>query len=698
MGLDQNQENQNVEKNEAQAETIRVNVELLNELMIYAGELVLTRNQLMRLTSDLTKKIPGLNSVLQDIDLTTSTLQEKIMNTRMQPLSLVFSRFPRMIRDIMLQNNKKIKMETTGNDINLDKSVIENLFNPLSTIIHYIASKVIENPVARNKKGKDEFGRILLKAYQEGGKVNIDVIDDGESMESDHIIQDCLERQLVADADAVRMNRKEIHNLIFRDGYTRFNARLEEGEQETSLYEAKLTLEKIGGTITVESDYGKHNIINIKLPLTLVIIPSIIVTVQKLNFAIPQVSLQEIVRLQADDKEHRIEMVNNSPVLRLRNKLLPILYLSDVLTLPRIPSEDGATRIMVLQHDENEFGLVVDEIFDHEEIVVKTIPHFFKNTPCYSGTTIMGDGSVALILDVGGISAKGKLDFGGMKEHKNEMQEETKQDDIQSLLLFENANNEYFAFNLDLIKRIEKVKINDIEKVGSKEYMEHEGKSMRIVRLEEFLPVRVPETETEEVYVIIPKLVETPIGIMCRQIIDSMQVSVVIDVESITAKGMIGSALIKGMLVLFPDIYELIEMADPEKAVTYRVRKDKKYKMLLVEDTPFFRSLEKNYFESAGFQVDIAFDGLDGIKKAQTGSYDILVVDIIMPRMDGYEFMHTIRKDERYKKTPAMALTTLSNEESKEKAIQVGFDAYEIKIHKERLLETIKTLLTQSKE
>ena len=679
-----------------QNDTIRVNLSLLDELMIYAGELVLARNQLLRLTTDLTRQIPGLSSVLQDVNLTTSILQEKIMNTRMQPISLVFSKFPRIIRDLQMHNSKKIKFDTLGNEINLDKSVIENLFDPLAILMHYIIEYDLEESAKRLESSKDETSHLILKAYHEGGKVNVDIISDGLGLDSEKIIKKAKEFGILTESETERLSKKEIYNLILSHDFFTFNVKLEDGEKEVTLQDARIMLEKIGGTVNIDSENGLSTVISIKLPLTLVIIPSIIITVNDLNFAIPQVSLQEIVRIRKDDPEHKIETVNDAPVLRLRNKLLPILYLWKVLHMKEPKAIDDTTRIMVLRHDDNEFGLVVDEIFDHEEIVVKTIPHFFKDTLCYSGTTIMGDGTVALILDVNGISRKGNLNFTGLKEQTvSDDIEDKVREDTQNLLLFENAANQFFALNLDLIKRIEKVKISDIDKVGQKEYIEHEGKSLTIIRLENFLPVNAPDFEQDEIYVIIPKAVENPIGIITRKIVDSVSVNIQIDTESIMARGLIGSSLMKDKLVLFPDIYELIEMAEPEKMQQYRLRDSHKMKMLLVEDTPFFRSLEKNYFESAGFEVDLAIDGMDGYKKAMSKNYDIFVVDLVMPRMDGYQFVENIRKSDNFKNTPAIALTTLTSNESKEKAFKAGFNAYEIKLHKEKLIETVKKLLNK---
>ncbi|HOE91917.1 MAG TPA: chemotaxis protein CheW, partial [Candidatus Cloacimonadota bacterium] len=421
-----------------------------------------------------------------------------------------------------------------------------------------------------------------------------------------------------------------------------------------------------------------------------------------MHFALPQVSLKELVRVKNDDENRKIEKVNESPVLRLRNKLLPIIYLSEVLGIEEKHGDSEITRVLVLKHDLNEFGLVVDEIVGVEEIVVKSIPLFFKNTNCYSGTTIMGDGSVSLILDISGLANKAGLNFASIREQEKalDIDEDIAVGDSsehQDILLFENAEEEYFALNLDLIKRIEKLYDDDFELVGEKEYIEHENKSLRVIRLEHFLPVKARQEQQDFRYVIIPKLLENPIGIVAHKIIDSLSTKIHIDTENITSKGLIGSALLDDKLVLFPDIYQIVELAEPEKSLLKMNNKNSKYRILIVEDTSFFRTLEKQYFESAGFKVDTAIDGLDALKKITKTNYDLFVVDLLMPRMDGYEFTREVRKNAKFINTPCVAVTTLTSDESRAKAKDAGFDAYEIKIHKEKLIETVTSLLHAEK-
>lgn len=686
-----------------QKETLRVSVALLNDLMTFAGELVLARNQLLSLASDAAKTIPGLPAVLQDIDMTTSVLQEKIMNTRMQPVSLVFNKFPRLIRDMEIKLKKKFKLEIIGNEVDLDKSIIENLSDPLTHLVRNCADHGIEMPEERVKAGKTEYGNVWLKAYHEGGKVNIDVVDDGYGIDTKIVLKKAIEKGVVSEAEAARMTEKQMMEIIFAPGFSTAKVVSDVSGRGVGMDVVRTNIEKLGGSVSLDSKIGHGTTVNLKLPLTLAIIPSLIVKVEKMHFALPQVALKELVRVKTGDKNRRIEMVNDAPVLRLRNKLLPIIYLHEVLGMKRETEVNSeVTRVLVLQYDENEFGLVVDEILGNEEIVVKSIPRFFKNSLCYSGTTIMGDGTVALILDIAGIAVKSKLNFISLKEQSKQSKEKDIDEqhvdrELQNLLLFENAEDEYFALNLDLIKRIEKIDLKDIENVGEKDYIEHEGKSLRIIHLEHFLPVRTREKASDFLYVIIPKMIENPLGIVAHRIIDSIQVDTHIDTESIMAKGLIGSSLINQDLVLFPDIYEMVEMAEPERAIKMRTEKSVKLNILLVEDTPFFRTLEKQYLESAGYKVTVAVDGLDALKILKSKDFDIFIVDIIMPRMDGFTFAEEVRKNSKYDHTPIIALTTLVNEESREKAKAIGFDAYEIKLHKEKLLETVKTLIDANK-
>jgi two-component system chemotaxis sensor kinase CheA len=678
-------------------ETLRVHVSLLNDLMTLAGEMVLARNQLLRMTESFAKDIPGLPSVLQDINMTTTLLQGKIMDTRMQPISAIFNKFPRVIRDMSKMLNKKIHLDITGNEVDLDKSIIENLSDPLTHLIRNSGDHGIEMPEERKKLGKNETGTIWLKAYHEGGKVNIDVIDDGRGLDPKKLVAKAIQKGLITEQDVKHMSKKDIHALIFKPGFSTADKVSDISGRGVGMDVVRTNIEKLGGSVSIDSELGQGTTINLKLPLTLAIIPSLIINVQDMHFAVPQIALKELVRLRQGDDGKQIEYVNNSPVLRLRNKLLPIVYLEEVLKLPKVEKKDKSTRILVLQQDENEFGLVVDEIFDSEEIVVKSIPRFFSESRCYSGSTIMGDGSVALILDITGIAIQSNLKFIDEKLNSNSADDTDKEDEssneLQNLLLFENAPNELFALNLDLIKRIEKLPITEIDKVGEKEYIIHEGKSLMVVRLEHFLPVRTAPDSDDDIYVIIPKLVENPIGIIAHKIIDAVEVDAKIDTENITAKGMIGSALINKEIVLFPDIYEIVEMADPEKSHKFKSSENNKFKILLIEDTPFFRTLEKQYISSAGYTVDTAVDGFAGLKKASQNKYDLFIVDIIMPRMDGMEFVKSIKRDPRLNNIPTMALTTLTNEETKQQAFDAGFDEYEVKVHKEKLLRKIKDLL-----
>jgi len=685
-----------------QKETLRVSVSLLNDLMAFAGELVLARNQLLRMASDAAKNVPGLSAVLQDIDMTTSVLQEKIMNTRMQPISLVFNKFPRMIRELGTKLNKKLQLETTGNEVDLDKSIIENLSDPLTHLVRNCADHAIELPEDRLKKGKPEVGTVWLKAYHEGGKVNIDVIDDGAGIDAKKVLRKALEKNVITEADAKKLTEKQILELIFAPGFSTADQVSDVSGRGVGMDVVKTNIEKLGGSVSLDSKPDHGTTVNLKLPLTLAIIPSLIIKTENMHFALPQVALKELVRVKKGDTHRRIEKVNESPVLRLRNKLLPIVYLNEVLGISKRNEDLEITRVLVLKHDINEFGLVVDEIVGNEEIVVKSIPHFFKTSTCYSGTTIMGDGSVSLILDISGIANKAKLNFNSIKEQekaiKVEEEIETKVSaEHQNILLFENAEQEFFALNLDLIKRIEKLENSKFEMVGEKEYIEHENKSLRVVRLDHYLPVRSRQSQNEFRYVIIPKLLETPIGIIAHKIIDSLSAQIHIDTENITSKGLIGSALLDNKLVLFPDIYQIVEMAEPEKTSLKTHNENAKYKILVVEDTSFFRTLEKQYFESAGYVVETAFDGLDALKKIASKHYDLFIVDLLMPRMDGYEFTREVRKNAKFINTPCIAVTTLTSEDSRIKAKEAGFDAYEIKIHKDKLLDTVKLLLNAEK-
>jgi two-component system chemotaxis sensor kinase CheA len=471
----------------------------------------------------------------------------------------------------------------------------------------------------------------------------------------------------------------------------------------------------------------------------LAIIPALIVACQERRFAIPQVSLDELVRLQANNASRKIEKIQGKDVLRLRDKLLPVIRLSDVLKInpqytdpetaikmsdrrnniadrrqnsdnsdddQRIATKDrrqsvqSAINIVVLKESGHQYGLIVDRMVDSEEIVVKPLSGYLKNCKCYSGATIMGDGRVAMILDASGITELANLRFNDLLEEEQRHSETVRSESIkeaQTYLLFRNKGSEFLALNLSLVSRIETISQNDIENIGNKEYLKYDNYSMRVIRPSNFMPVRQSESQNGTSYVIIPKLVKHPIGIITDVVLDVVESSATIDTTNITGTGVQGSMIVDDKLVIIIDIYSLFETAEPDiYKTTINTSNLNGKKILLAEDTSFFKTLECNYLESMGCVVDTVDNGKQAMEKLSNDSYDLVLTDIQMPIMNGIELTRQIKKIPGLQNMPIVALTSLQDEKTEQLCLEAGTNAYEQKLDKEKLFTTLNNIFEKA--
>ena len=681
-------------------ETIRVSLPLLDDLMNLAGEMVLARNQLLRLGSQLTKESPNLNSVLQNINHITSDLQEKVMRTRLQPVGNIFTKFNRIVRDLGKKLEKEIDLTISGEDVELDKSILEVLSDPLTHIIRNCADHAIETPSEREAAGKKRRGHVLLQASHVGGQVLIEIADDGRGIDPKKIVAKAIEKNVISPEEAKELSEKQALLLIFKPGFSSAEKVSDVSGRGVGMDVVKTNIEKVGGSVEIESVVKRGTKIYLKLPLTLAIVPSMIIGSGGRTFAIPQENLEEIVNI---GEKVKIEKVRESEVIRLREKLLPIVRLNKLLGLPekteektRFPNQVEGF-VMVLKIGENSFGLLVDQLLESEEIVVKPLSEYLQNEPCYSGATIMGDGRVAMILDVTGIATVAELDF----NQNNALEEDlvknvNDQSERQSILLFANSTTEQFAINLQMVSRIEKVTAEQINHIGGQHFLTYQDSSLRVIHLHEHINTTPPASTPKQLYVIIPKLVTHPIGIIAHEIIDTMSINSELDKNSFAeGKGTIGTIVINKRMTIFVDIYSLFEIVAPE---IYKRRNQAtdiaNKRVLLAEDTAFFREVETRYLSSIFHSVDVVNHGQDAWKRLQKKEYDLLITDIEMPLMNGFQLAKNIREDARYDRMPIIALTSLSSEENVEKGYNAGIDAYQTKLDKESLLKTIHALLS----
>jgi len=471
---------------DAAPETIRVGVNLLDKLMTLVGELVLARNQLLQFAN--TIESPGLHAVSQRMDLIATELQEEVMKTRMQPIGNIWGQFPRTVRDVALGCHKEVAIEMEGKETELDKTIIEAIKDPLTHLVRNSVDHGIELPEDRVKAGKEPAGRLILRAFHEGGQVNIEISDDGAGLDRERIRQKAIERGLITGEQAARMSEREIFNLIFLPGFSTAEKVTNVSGRGVGMDVVKTNVEKIGGTVDLQSALGRGTTVRVKIPLTLAIIPALVVTCGGERYAIPQVSLLELVRLEADHARTAIEMVHGAPVYRLRGRLLPLVYLARELKLAAREdagnTEEAAVNIVVLQADERQFGLVVDQINDTEEIVVKPLRKQLKTVKTFAGSSIMGDGRVALILDVLGLAQRANV-VGETRERARveKNKEAAAGTERQTFLLFAGLGDSRMAIPLSTLARLEEFPISQVEMSGSQWVTQYRGQILTLIRL-----------------------------------------------------------------------------------------------------------------------------------------------------------------------------------------------------------------------
>ncbi|MFN2343412.1 MAG: chemotaxis protein CheW, partial [Desulfonatronovibrio sp.] len=693
-------------------ESLRVHVSLLENLMNLAGELVLSRNQLVQAISTDDERSVGLAG--QRIDLVTSELQEAIMLTRMQSVANIFNKFPRVVRDLSQDLGKDIDLVLEGKDVELDKTIIEGLSDPLTHLVRNSADHGIETPDVRIAAGKKPQGQIILKAFHAAGQVNIEILDDGKGIPIDKIMDKALSKGLITEEQVKSMTVKDKNHLIFLPGLSTADQVSDVSGRGVGMDVVKSNLDRLGGQVDIESEEGKGTSIRIKLPLTLAIIPSLLISVAKDRFAIPQVNVDELIQLPPNLVSERIEKVGNAKVLILRGELIPLMDLSEVLKLDGtgkstdfgsnithinsaknksqseeeskkelsekdIQSEDeqktglenkGEVDIVVVSAGSFKYGLVVDELHDSVEIVVKPLGRHLKSCEGYAGATIMGDGRVALILDVVGLARLAELTSVAGSEKARELakqkENELENEDRQSLFLFNNGKKEYCAVPLDLVARVELINADQIEIAGGKKVIQYRGGNLPIFALEEVAKVDPLKLEGELV-VIVFFMSGHEIGLLASPPVDAVESSIKIDDFTLKQPGISGSIVLNGRTTLIVDIFEFMETLNPhwftKREVSQVVEEQGSRKILLVEDSDFFRAQVKKFIEGEGYEVakaaedgQIAWDYLN----ANPDEISLVVTDLEMPVMDGFELTELIKNDDRFRHLPVLALTSLA--------------------------------------
>ncbi|MFM2152718.1 MAG: hypothetical protein RL199_1153, partial [Pseudomonadota bacterium] len=548
--------------------TVRVDVTVLDRLMNLVGELVLARNQVLQFTA--TQSDPGFLATSQRINALTTELQEGVMKTRMQPIDNVWSKFPRVVRDVAGALKKQVSLQMEGRETELDKTIIEAIRDPLTHLIRNAIDHGIETPEKRLKAGKPATGTLHLRAYHEGGQVNIEIIDDGNGIPPEVIKRKALEKGLVSPERIARMSDRDIVNLIFLPGFSTAEKVTNVSGRGVGMDVVKTNIEKIGGTVDVQSRPGQGSTFKLKIPLTLAIVPALMVEAGRERFAIPQVSLLELVRLEKEDAEKTVEFVQGVPVYRLRGDLLPLVYLSKELALDSQGSEDGALSIVVLQADGTPFGLVVEDIRDTEEIVVKPLGKLLNGLASFAGATIMGDGRVALILDVLGLaqragivaSMRDQLVDAGRKGAAAEEQEK------QTVLVFKVGESDRMAIPLAEVARLEELPTSAIELLSGRSFVQYRGGVMPLVRVSRLVaPDEPPIVDGDKLHIVVHQRGGLNVGLVVDGILDIVEEALHVQTE-MARNGVAGCAVVQGRVTEVLSLPDLVAAAAVRSAAT----------------------------------------------------------------------------------------------------------------------------------
>jgi two-component system, chemotaxis family, sensor kinase CheA len=754
-------------------DTLRVNVNLLENLMNLASEMVLSRNQLQN--AILRGDMQSIKASSQRVNLTTSELQETIMMTRMQPIGNILNKFSRVVRDLARERNKEINLEIFGKDVELDKTLLEGLSEPLTHMVRNAVDHGIEDQDQRLALGKNRAGKIILRAQHIAGQVVIEISDDGKGIDTQKVALSALKKGLVSEEKLKLMSEAEKRGLIFLAGLSTAEKVTDVSGRGVGMDVVKTNLDRLGGKVDIESQLGKGTTFRITLPLTLAIIPSLLVSVNKEKFAIPQIAISELIHVSAAQTKNRIEAIGDAEVLILRDKLVPILRLADVLGMNRIyedplkgefqpdrrmlisdrrskhtdpflsaDAETGDTGVSISpaplgkvgevtspQTDEKrstpdrrfhassdieivvintgvmEYGLVVDELHDTFEIVVRPLGQHLKKCSQYTGASVLGDGKVALILDASGLAASTQLtslagSARAMQLQAQEKENDDRQKDHVALFLFHNAPEEYCAVPLVMVERIEHINRSQIERSGNRRTMQYRGQSLPLLCLKD--TAQVGEfAETAELVVIVINLAGRSMGLLAARPVDVIEAALAIDTTTHRQKGVSGSCIVGKNTTLLIDINEIAADVLGEKYSQSRPLAEQSKPLqtaagnspaviLLVEDSNFFRNQVSKYLEAEGYRVLTAENGQEGLDVLRQHATEVrlVVTDIEMPVMNGLDLTRHIKADPALAHLPVIALTTLADDENLNAGKAAGVTSYEIKLDKDKLLQAVR--------
>ncbi len=725
-------------------ESIRVPVSVLDRLMELAGEMVLTRNQLIQ--SVATGDEALVERACQRVDALTGDLQDAVMATRMQPIRVVFDKFRRTVRDLATRQGKQIRLLADDRGVELDTTVIEAISAPMAHLVRNAVDHGIEFPEKRLEAGKPAVGTIWLRARHEAGQVIVEVKDDGTGLDADKIRAHAVGLGLLKPSRSASLSSAEIHSLLFKPGFSTASQVTDLSGRGVGLDVVHTNLAAIGASIRIDSSPGAGCVFQVTLPLTLAIMSAILVQVEGERFAIPQANIKELIRVRAQDLGTQVIRVGGVDVTWVRGELVSLVRLSDLLgirsptfvhprsgerlpnkrrniadrrgpdaTAPRTDpdrrrmgdrrhSRASALNMVVLATGDCTFALLVDSLLDSVEIVVKPFGRHLRDCQVYAGATVLGDGHVALILDVMGMS---RMAFVAEKTataaaHELGMKSEVPQEeDKLPVVLMAGAKGEVFCLPLHQVRRVLKVDGSDIRTVGRRRVLQRGREVIPMFTVDQVADT-VPLPPEQQRFALVFRFGERDMALLCSQVMDIVELEDDLDRFTYRQPGISGSLYYGETQVLVVDPKELVLGVFPHWGDDLEDAGDSRDRpsVLVVDDSAFFLDHIAAMMEEAGYQVSRAADGSQalGLLDSAASPFDLILTDIEMPVMDGFDFVTRLRRDPRFQDIPVIAITTLTGRENLLRARDAGIDAFSVKLDREHVLERCRYYLEHGRE
>ncbi len=675
--------------------TLRVNVVLLDQLMNLVGELALGRNQLIQLAAS--DEDSAFTAPVQHLNRVTTDLLEAVMKTRMQPIGGAWTKLPRIVRDLSQAAGKHIELEMSGAETELDRQILQAIQDPLTHMIRNSADHGIESPDVRRAHGKPERGTIRLNARHEGGHVIIEISDDGAGINVARVRQKVIDRGLLKAEAAASLPDTQILRFIFEPGFSTAEKVTNVSGRGVGMDVVRSNIETIGGTVELASQDGKGTTVRVKIPLTLAIISALLIGTAGESFAIPQIGVVELVRV-TDEQKDLLEDVHGAHFYRLRDTLLPLVYLDRLLALPESAARESYN-IIVCQVGETRFGIVVEEVFDTQEIVVKPVGRLVKHLNTYAGCTILGDGRVIMILDTTGIAAMAHVSsasdsvdaLAAGDAQLSAGQKALEEGEAESVLLFEAGFPALQAVPLSLVARLEEFGSDQLEEADGRFLVQYRGALLPIVAANPVMDVRAKDPRP----VIVFSDGVNAMGLAVNEIRDIVENRIRLQSAAVRP-GMLGVCVVGGRATEVIDTHYFLHQAHGDwfGRHTGATGSSDGTHVLLVDDSKFFLNLLAPIVRAEGYRVTAAIDGKDALERLERGeTFDVIVSDIEMTTIDGLALARSVRANPRWRDTTLIALTSRSSADDRAHGLAAGFDEYLVKFDRDAVLTALRNVI-----